>query len=81
MCMGGAHSEREDFAKSPRRDVIDTFHMKNALLSLGSSINLKKRWCNHFGGGGGGGGGGEPTHLIEPCLGLWLGVGLEPRNT
>ena len=28
MCMGGAHSEREDFAKSARRDVIDSFHMK-----------------------------------------------------
>ena len=23
-----AHSEREDFAKSARRDVIDSFHMK-----------------------------------------------------
>ena len=26
--MGGAHSEREDFAKSAQRDVIDPFHMK-----------------------------------------------------
>ena len=42
--MGGAHSEREDFAKSARRDVMDPFHMKiSALLSLGSSINLTSR--------------------------------------
>ena len=26
--MGGAYSEREDFAKSARGDVIDSFHMK-----------------------------------------------------
>ena len=29
--MGGAHSEREDFAKSARREVIDPFHYENAL--------------------------------------------------
>ena len=27
MCMGGANSEREDFAKSAQRDVLDPFHI------------------------------------------------------
>ena len=28
ICMGGAHSEHKDFAKSARRDIIGPFHMK-----------------------------------------------------
>ena len=28
MCVKGAHSEREDFARSAWRDVIDPFYMK-----------------------------------------------------
>ena len=60
--MGGAHSEREDFAKSAWRDVIDLFSYENA-LEFGSSINLTyrgNRSQNLFGrklerlGGGGG---------------------------
>ena len=35
ICMRGAHSECEDFAKSARRDVIDPFHMMH-ILSFGS---------------------------------------------
>ena len=43
--MGGTYSERKDFAKSARRDVIDPIHnnYENALLSFGSSINLTSR--------------------------------------
>ena len=41
---GGAHSEREYFAKSARREVIDPcISYENALLSFGSSINLTAR--------------------------------------
>ena len=40
--MGGTHSEREDFAKSARRDV-GPISYENALLSFGSSINLTSR--------------------------------------
>ena len=40
--MGGTHSEREDFAKSARRDVRPISY-ENALLSFGSSINLTSR--------------------------------------
>ena len=66
--MGGAHSEREDFAKSAQRDVIDPFHV------FGSSINLtyrKKCRCtkkqNHsqnlLGGGEG-----EASHPLDRTL-------------
>ena len=39
--MGGTHSERQDFAKSAWKDVIDPF-----LLSFGSSINLTSEGKN-----------------------------------
>ena len=47
--MGGAHSERKDFAKSARRDVIYPFHMKEKNRS---TVNLLG---GSWGGGGGGG--------------------------
>ena len=39
MCMGGAHTEYEDFAKKCSRPIS----YENALLSFGSSINLTSR--------------------------------------
>ena len=40
---GRGHSDREDFAKSARRDVIDTFHMKMH-INLTSREKVSVHW-------------------------------------
>ena len=86
--MGGAHLEREDFARSAQRDAIDPFHMKMhfRVLVVASIEKVSVRWGNKEKNhsqnilgreagtfGGGGGGGGE----LE-CLGGGGGGALPP---